>query len=73
VLLRDIPLQSISALPEDANGAKAEWAPTVQDFPAGTNCGVWRKINGQLVDVGEDKKQRRVFVKEIKLPLGCSP
>jgi FtsP/CotA-like multicopper oxidase with cupredoxin domain len=63
VLLRDIPLQSDQPLfPEEANGAKATWAPTIQDFPDNTNCGVWKKINGQPIDVGErDKKQRKGF------------
>ena len=43
VLLRDIPLRSIRALPEEANGAGAEWAPQERDFPHGTICAVWKK------------------------------
>ncbi|MER8790164.1 multicopper oxidase domain-containing protein [Mesorhizobium sp. M0983] len=47
-LLRDIPLQKISKLPEEADGnATAEWAPAERDFPPtkapGTKCGVWKK------------------------------
>jgi FtsP/CotA-like multicopper oxidase with cupredoxin domain len=60
VLLRDIPLQSISALPDGANDATAKWAPQVRDFPEGTKCAVWKKVNGQLIDDG-DKKQRKGF------------
>jgi FtsP/CotA-like multicopper oxidase with cupredoxin domain len=51
VLLRDIPLRSISTLPEEANGAPAEpWAPADRDFPGKTrtDCGVWNKKSGQL-------------------------
>jgi len=60
VLLRDIPLQYISALPDEANDAKATWAPQDRDFPEGTKCAVWKKVNGQLIEDG-DKKQRKGF------------
>ncbi|MER8533353.1 multicopper oxidase domain-containing protein [Mesorhizobium sp. M1005] len=47
-LLRDIPLQNISKLPEEADGnATAEWEPTARDFPPkrapGAKCGVWKE------------------------------
>ncbi len=49
-LLRDIPLHNITALPEDASGANAEWAPEDQDFPSDKHpeCGVWKKEGSKL-------------------------
>jgi len=47
-LLRDISLRAISALPEEANGAAAVWAPEDRDFPPEEGpkprkCPVWKK------------------------------
>lgn len=47
-LLRDIPLRNIGSLPEEANGASAEWDPPGRDFPQGTPCGVWKKDDSGL-------------------------
>jgi FtsP/CotA-like multicopper oxidase with cupredoxin domain len=40
VLLRDIPLRKMSAHPEEANGATAEWAPEDRDLVPPEKCGV---------------------------------
>jgi hypothetical protein len=55
VLLRDMPLRAISALPEAASGENAEWAPQDQDFPTPELktpehkvCGVWNKERSEL-------------------------
>ena len=58
VLLRDIPLRNIAALPEQANGAGAEWAPEERDLPRGVDCGVWRE-DVSILDL--DQKLRRGF------------
>lgn len=48
-ILRDLPLQNISALPESAISATANWDPTAVDFPPGSKCGV-RKDDGLGMD-----------------------
>ena len=58
VLLRDIPLRNIAALPEQANGAGAEWAPEKRDLPRDVPCGVWKE-NVSILDL--DPKLRRGF------------
>lgn len=58
VLLRDIPLRNIAALPEQANGAGAEWAPEERDLPRNVPCGVWKEDVSVL---DPDPKFRRGF------------
>jgi FtsP/CotA-like multicopper oxidase with cupredoxin domain len=58
VLLRDIPLRSISQRPEDAKDATAEWAPQDRDFPKTETCGVWKE-DGSGLD--GDRKLRKGF------------
>ena len=55
-LLRDIPLRKITALPEEASGAKAEWAPQDQAFPTDKHdkCGVW---NGSELKLDENLRK----------------
>ncbi|MGH6826382.1 multicopper oxidase domain-containing protein [Methyloceanibacter sp.] len=64
VLLRDIPLRNVSAPPENAKDAAAEWAPQDRDFPPigkppkPRDCPVW-KNDGSGAD--NDPKLRRGF------------
>lgn len=61
VLLRDISLRSIGALPEQADGTtKAEWAPLDRDF-AEPECPVWTEVDGTLAPNSHDRKLRRGF------------
>jgi hypothetical protein len=56
VLLRDLPLKNISARPEAAENATADWDPSSRDLPAGTPCGAW-KPDGSGLD-NDDPKLR---------------
>jgi FtsP/CotA-like multicopper oxidase with cupredoxin domain len=40
LLLRDLPLKNISARPDQAQNAKAEWDPTARDFTGNDKCGI---------------------------------
>jgi FtsP/CotA-like multicopper oxidase with cupredoxin domain len=65
VMLRDIPLRNISADPEQANNATADWAPQDRDFPPGTKCGVWKpndvSFDSDPIFDSTDTKLRRGF------------
>jgi FtsP/CotA-like multicopper oxidase with cupredoxin domain len=54
-LLRDISLNDIKALPEDATGADATWAFDDQDFPRNRKCAVFKHEGGQLQEHPEPK------------------
>ena len=65
VLLRDIPLRNVDALPEDADGANAMWAPQDRDFPktpgSGENCVVWKKVGEGQFTSDPDPGRRKGF------------
>jgi FtsP/CotA-like multicopper oxidase with cupredoxin domain len=61
-MLRDISLQAIKALPQDAAGANAEWAPHVQEVPVPQQpeCVVY-KNDGPGLKPDPDPKLRKGF------------
>ena len=73
VLLRDLPLKMIEALPDDAQGANATWDPEARDFPRDfprceetgvcETCGVWKK--GDTAP-RPDKELRKGFCQRTK-------
>jgi FtsP/CotA-like multicopper oxidase with cupredoxin domain len=71
VLLRDIALRAIAALPEAANGAGAVWAPEDRDFPPRDSegepieaeCRVW---NSKSPKGDDDPKLRKGFCQRDK-------
>jgi FtsP/CotA-like multicopper oxidase with cupredoxin domain len=67
VLLRDIPLRKISALPGEAKNATAEWAPQDRDYFPSENdtCVVYKRVGSEL-QADNGRKLRRGFCQRRK-------